>query len=112
MKKKLIIITSLLLLFIPLMVLANGVRLSNPIKCDNFLCLFLGVIRIFLGAVGAFALFIFIWGGFQMLTSAGNPETVKKAKDTLLWATLGMVVILISWAFINYILGVIVNVSA
>jgi len=107
MKKK--IIRSLLfigLLLSPFIVWANGTSdvLPNPMKCDNLLCLFIQIIRLLLGAVGIFALFVFMWGGFLMLTSAGNAEKVKKAKDTLIWASLGIVTILASWAIIRYLM--------
>lgn len=45
---------------------------------------------ILLGFAGAFAFFFVIWGGYQLLTSAGNPEKIKKGKSTLTWAILGL----------------------
>lgn len=79
--------------------------------CTNLLCLFIQVIRILLGAVGLFALFVFIWGGFLMLTSASNAEKVKQAKDTLLWASLGIVVILGSWVIIRFLMETVLSSS-
>jgi uncharacterized BrkB/YihY/UPF0761 family membrane protein len=107
MKRKLTIISGLALFLIPLLVFADGTtELPNPIACGSLNCIFISTIRILLGAVGIFALFMFMWGGFLMLTSAGNQETIKKARDTLVWASLGMVVIIASWAFISYFLKI------
>ncbi len=113
MKKKIIILFSLTFLFVPLTVLANGSNseLFNPLKCNDLICLFTGIIRILLGAVGVFALFIFIWGGFLMLTSGGNAEQVKKAKDALLWASIGIVTILASWVIVQYLLKTMVETT-
>jgi len=86
-------------------------ELPNPIKCPDLLCVIIGVTRLFLGAVGAFGVFVFCYGGFLMLTSAGNAETIKKAKDVLIWATLGIIVIIGSWAFLNYILHTVASVT-
>ena len=90
---------------------SSAVELPNPIKCPDLLCVIIGVTRLFLGAVGAFGLFIFCYGGFLMLTSAGNPETIKKARDVLTWAILGIIVTIGSWAFLNYVLHLVAKVT-
>lgn len=90
----------------------SSVWLPNPIACDNLICLFLSVIRLVLGAIGVFALFMFIYGGFLMMSSAGNADQVKKAKDTLVWATLGLVVILGSWVFLSFVLKATTDVTS
>ncbi len=98
------------ILFWPTLALAaegtsgSSVWLPNPIQCNDLICLFLSVIRMVLGAIGVFALFMFIYGGFMMLSSGGNAERVQKAKETLVWATLGIVVILGSWVFLSFVL--------
>jgi len=111
MKKSLLILSLAIYIFFSLPSVVYGVELPNPIACDSIPCIFVNVMRMFLGAVGVFALFVFMWGGFQMLTSAGNPETIKKAKDTLVWASLGILVVISSWAIINYFLGVFIKVT-
>lgn len=78
--------------------------LQNPISCPDVICVFLQVIRLFLGALAAFATFMFTYGGFLFLSSGGNEEQVKKGKETLTWATLGLVTILGSWVVIRFIL--------
>ncbi|MBI2589420.1 hypothetical protein HYW32_00075 [Candidatus Berkelbacteria bacterium] len=39
------------------------------------------------------------------LTNAGNDEQTKKAKQLLIDAVIGMVIIVIAWAVGNYVLG-------
>ncbi len=51
------------------------------------------VIKVFLGVVGVIALVYFIYGGFTMMISAGNAEKLKKGRDTLFWAIIGLAVI-------------------
>lgn len=80
------------------------VEIPNPISCGDLICLFIGVMRFFLAAVGVFATFIFMWGGFLMLTSQGEAERIKKARDTLFWATMGIITVLGSWVFIRFVL--------
>lgn len=78
--------------------------LLNPIACGNFLCLLTQVVRILLGGVALIAVTMFIYGGYVFLTSGGNADRVKLGKDTLFWASLGIVVILGSWVAIQYVL--------
>lgn len=74
----------------------------SPIACDNARCLFLQFIKFFLGGVGFVSTAMFIWGGFLFLTAGGNVEQIKKGKEVLLWSSLGIAVILASWAILQY----------
>lgn len=84
-------------------------ELPNPIgvNADNspisLLDVLLRVLQLVLAAVDVFALFMFIMGGFQLLISAGNPNMIKRAKDTLVWATLGILVITLSYSILKFI---------
>jgi len=62
------------------------------------------IIKIVLGLVGTLSLVMFIYGGLQWMLSSGNPEKVKKGRDTLIWATLGLVIIFTSYMLVNFII--------
>lgn len=62
----------------------------------DFILLFLGLI----------AVVMVIYGGFLYVTSAGNEEAVGKGKKILIYAAIGIVIILISFALVNTLLGV------
>ena len=70
------------------------------------------VINAILGITGSFALFMFIYGGFSMLTSAGSPEKIDKGKKILTWAIIGIMVILGSYAITNFIFGAITSTGS
>lgn len=80
------------------------VGLPNPITCATASCLISQVVRYILGVIAVIATLMFIWGGVMMLTSGGNAEQVKRAKETLTWAAIGIVVILASWMIIKFVL--------
>ncbi len=61
------------------------------------------IIQALLGLVGAGALLMFVLGGFYMIFSAGNEERVTKGKRILVWAVVGMVVILSSYAILSFV---------
>lgn len=89
--------------FLALPVLAQG--LPNPLGTTDVRDIIANVIRAALGLVGSIALLMFIYGGFLWMTSGGNDEKVKKGKDTLVWATLGMVLIFAAYAILNFVIG-------
>lgn len=41
-------------------------------------------------------------GGIMYLTSAGNEDQANKAKQTLTWAFMGLVVVVASWAALQF----------
>lgn len=104
----LLVTLGLLLYFVlPAPVLAEDditPSLPNPLgKNVNLIQIMLRVMQIALAAVDIFALFMFILGGFEFLISAGNPNMIKKAKDTLVWATLGILVITLSYSILKFV---------
>lgn len=58
----------------------------------------------FIVIISGFAAFLMlVWGGFQWMTSVGNPTKISEAKDRLISAVLGLVLILASWLILNTI---------
>ncbi|MBU0707011.1 pilin [Patescibacteria group bacterium] len=114
-----IIVISGALLFFPAQLLADpgdedevvdtaqtNPPLMNPIG-DQYMTtneLVIRMLKGFLGVLSLIALVMVIYGGFQYVTSAGNPEQIKKAKDTIIWALLGMAIGFMSLAIINFVL--------
>lgn len=97
----------------PLPVVAQSstakISIPNPIKCDTASCLVSQVIRTILGVVAVVATGMFVWGGVLMLTSGGNERRVKQAKETLVWAAIGLIVIIVSWTLIRFVLDSLVG---
>jgi len=49
-------------------------------------------------AIAGLVLFIFlIMGGFELLTSAGNPESAKKAQEKITSALIGFIIIFLAY---------------
>lgn len=63
------------------------------------------IISALLGVVGAVALAMFVYGGLRWMTAAGNPEVIKKARATIVWAALGLVMIFGAYAVVNFLLS-------
>lgn len=86
-------------------------QLTNPLGVDDPKLFIVRILRYALGLLGVFALVMIIYGGFLMLTSGGNADTIKKAKSTIIWASAGMVVILLSWQILLFIFNTVNEVA-
>ena len=54
--------------------------------------------------VGAIAVIYLIIGGLRYVTSGGDSKAVTAAKDTILYAIIGIVVAVISYALVNFVI--------
>jgi hypothetical protein len=63
------------------------------------------IINVIIGVIGFVAVVVIILGGVQYTTSAGDPGKVKKAKDTILYGIIGLVVALLAYAIVNFVLS-------
>lgn len=63
------------------------------------------IINVIIGALGLVAVIVIILGGVQYMTSAGDSGKVKKAKDTILYGVIGLVVCILAAAIVNFVIG-------
>lgn len=63
------------------------------------------VLQIFFGILGALALLFVIIGGMRYTVSGGNPQSMEKAKDTIIYAVVGLVVALSAEAIVTFALN-------
>ena len=63
------------------------------------------IINVVIGVIGFVAVAFIIFGGIQYTTSAGDPGKVKKAKDTILYGIIGLVVSMLAYAIVNFVLA-------
>ncbi|MDO8499850.1 MAG: pilin [bacterium] len=64
------------------------------------------ILKAVVGIMGGIVLLMFVWGAAGWLLSAGNPEKVKSGTQTMLWAAIGTVVVLISYISVSVLLSV------
>lgn len=67
--------------------------------------LILRIINYFLTFLGVIAVIMVIYAGVLYVTSAGNDDAVGKAKKILLYAGIGLLLVFVSYALVNTILG-------
>ena len=76
---------------------------SNLVNGDS--AIIKRAINIMLFAVGVLSVVMLIFGGFRYVISGGKKESVTNAKNTILYAIVGLLVAVFAYAIINFILG-------
>lgn len=61
-------------------------------------------INVALGLIGVIAVVMIIIGGIQYTTSAGDAGKAQKARNTILFSIVGLVVALLAFAIVNFVL--------
>lgn len=62
----------------------------------------IGILMVIAGVV---AIGYIIVGGFTYITSSGDPAGIKKAKDTIVNAVIGLVIAMVAFGVVRYITG-------
>lgn len=63
------------------------------------------VINILLAIVGIASVIMIIVGALRMVLSAGNEKTAADARNTVLYAVIGLVVAILAFAIVNFVIG-------
>jgi len=66
------------------------------------------VLLTFFGLAGGTALVIIVLSGFRLVTSNGDPEAFAKARNTIFYAVIGLVVCLAAAAIVAFVMNRIV----
>ena len=74
------------------------------INTSNHIGLTLGkVFKQVLGIMGLLLLILFVVGGIMWMTSGGSPEKLKKAQGLLVNAIIGLIIVLCSYAIVDFV---------
>jgi hypothetical protein len=63
------------------------------------------LIGITIGVVGALALLFIVIGGYRYVISQGNPQAVAQAKNTILYALIGLIVAISAQVIVSFVIG-------
>jgi type IV secretion system pilin len=93
---------------------AMGAELINP--ADNLVgpdtagegsirVLIVRMVNYFLGFLGLLAVIMVIYGGVTYVTSAGEDEKIQNAKKIIMYALIGLIIILLSFVIVKAIVS-------
>ncbi len=62
------------------------------------------IVRILLFLIGAVSVIMIIIGGFRYVISQGDSGAVTSAKNTILYAVIGLIVAIFAWAIVDFVI--------
>lgn len=62
------------------------------------------VVNIFSIIVGVIAVIMIIYGGFRYITSGGSSEKITAAKNSLIYAIVGLLIVALAQLIVHYVL--------
>lgn len=63
------------------------------------------ILQVAFGVLGVVAVLFVVIGGLRYAISEGNPEDMSKAKNTIIYAIVGLVIVLFAEAIVTFTLG-------
>lgn len=68
---------------------------------------FTRITSIALYAIGAISVIMLVWGGLRYILSGGDSKKITDAKNTILYAIIGLIIAFLSYAIIRFVLNAI-----
>lgn len=63
------------------------------------------ILNAVIGVLGLACVIVMIIGGVNYMTSSGDAGKVKKAKDTILYGLIGLVICVLAFAIVNFLIS-------
>jgi hypothetical protein len=79
------------------------ITLTNPLGTNSFQTVLNNVDSFLLVIAAPICGIMVVWGGFQMITSSGDPEKFSSGRKTLLYAAVGFVVVIFATSVVPLI---------
>lgn len=70
------------------------------------------VIKAVVGVLGLVAIVVIVYGGVQYMTSTGDSGKTKKARETIIYAAVGLVICALAFAITQFVIDSINNSSS
>lgn len=70
---------------------------SDPAKLSDIVGILENIIKLLAPAAGIAFFVMLLVGGFQFLTSGGDPKAAGAARNTLTFAVIGIILVIVSW---------------
>ena len=85
---------------------SSAINLPNKVTNDSALNDRITIVlQIVFGVLGAVAVLIIVIAGLQYVLSGGDPQKTSRAKDTILYAAIGLVVAVMAFTIVTFVIG-------
>ena len=96
-----VIIASYLL--VPALVFAQQQGAPQGNQVTNIITQFTGAARITVTLLFVLAMLVFVWGAVKLITAAGDPEAIKKARGFMWWGVIAMAVLASVFGLVTFL---------
>jgi Type IV secretion system pilin len=79
----------------------EGKAITNSTKIENVIKT---IINILSAIVGAVSIIMIIIGGFKYITSSGDSNNVSSAKNTIIYALVGLIIVAFAQVIVQFVL--------
>jgi len=76
-------------------------QVNDPLNLGSFINLYYRMLTGFFGVMGLLAILMIIMNGFRYITARGNDEQAADAKNGLLYAIIGVVIVIMSYVIVQ-----------
>ncbi|MEI6237336.1 MAG: pilin [Candidatus Saccharibacteria bacterium] len=86
----------------------NGIMATGTEDCEDngaITALVKTIISIFSWIVGVVCVIMVIYGGFRYVTSGGDSNNIAMAKNTILYALIGLVIVALAQVIVKFVLN-------
>ena len=63
------------------------------------------ILQLVFAVAGAIAVLVITIGGLKYVLSQGNPQSAAQAKDTILYALVGLVLTIVGYGIVTFVIG-------
>ena len=82
----------------------NSVNTGNgPTNLTGTDGVFTTIVNVLLFIIGAVSVIMLIYGGIRYTTSGGNANSVTAAKNTIMYAIIGLIIAIFAFAIVNFV---------
>ena len=74
---------------------------DNPLGQANIQ----SALQLVFGLAGAIAFIVVVLGGLKYVLSQGNPQETAKAKDTIMYALIGLVICVFAFSIVSFVIN-------
>ncbi|HZM63707.1 MAG TPA: hypothetical protein VFB59_01090 [Candidatus Saccharimonadales bacterium] len=83
---------------------AAGLDITNLPKASANSDTIKTILNLVLAIMGAIAVLIVVISGFRLVTSQGNPTETSKARNGIIYALIGLLVIMFALSIVNFVI--------
>ena len=91
---------------------ANGSNDCTSTGVSGFQTTVRFILNLLSAVVGVAAVFMIIWAGFRYITSGGKEEGVKNAKNTIIYAIIGLIIVALAQLIVHFVLTEATNINS